>query len=202
MKTPSIYQTLPFVVLVATLHACLSLEVPITFTQTQTAAERQMIGNDKQLEKNGWLISSIKTSSSGLQDWKKESIESLGQGENQEEYLLILRSLAYLAPEIQKYKEIGIVGESLNGNLAKNPLYQTEEQDSSLNSARIEKVLSLTNEYRGKIYRKRLANLSKDKVYPPGALAKLKEELKLSYYQTTSPGEFYEIEKGKWVRKE
>ena len=27
---------------------------PITFTQSQTAAEKQMIGEDKELEKDGW----------------------------------------------------------------------------------------------------------------------------------------------------
>ena len=202
MKALFIYHPIIFLFLIITLHACLSLEVPITFTQTQTAAERQMIGNDKQLEKNGWLISSIKTSSSGLQDWKKESLDSLGEGESQEEFLLILRSLAYLAPEIQKYKQTGIIGESLSGNLAKNPLYQAREQDSAQYLARLDKVLSLCNEYRQKIYQKRINNTSKDKIYPPGALAKLKEEIKLSYHQNTSSGEYYEVEKDKWVRKE
>ena len=37
----------------------------ITFTQSQTAAERQMIGEGKDLEKDGWIISSIRTSASG-----------------------------------------------------------------------------------------------------------------------------------------
>lgn len=44
----------------------------ITFTQTQTAAEKQMIGEDRILEKDGWLIASVKNSSAGAEVWKKD----------------------------------------------------------------------------------------------------------------------------------
>ena len=36
---------------------------PFTITNAQTAAEKQMVGEDRDLEKDGWLVSSIQSSS-------------------------------------------------------------------------------------------------------------------------------------------
>lgn len=162
-----------------------------------------MIGNDKQLEKNGWLISSIQTSSSGLQDWKKESIEELGIEQDRENYLLILRSMAYLAPEISRLKQQGVIGEALSGKLQKNPLYQPEQTESDVvEPGRLKKLLQQINEYRQKIYQKRLAVEKQKKTIPALEFADWQRNLRLVYYQEVKSGEFYEQEKGIWIRKE
>ena len=67
------YISMYFLIVLFFVNCFSTLKPPaITFTQSQTAAEKQMIGEDKELEKDGWLISSIKTSSHGSDEWKKE----------------------------------------------------------------------------------------------------------------------------------
>ncbi|HNN80312.1 MAG TPA: hypothetical protein PKL30_15605, partial [Leptospiraceae bacterium] len=73
MRSPSMNRNTIFIFFLSFVN-CILTPPPITFTQSQTAAEKQMVGEDKELEKDGWLISSIKTSSSGSDEWKKDSI--------------------------------------------------------------------------------------------------------------------------------
>lgn len=168
----------------------------ITFTQTQTAAEKQMIGEDRILEKDGWLISSVKNSSAGAEVWKKDfSGENYALGD--QNILMSLKALAYLAPEIRTWKEEGFLAEGLDGKLRINPAASEAGIRNELSKtdvkSRLESLISLTNEHRNKVVFSRFENdSSKEK----------SEHLKLTWYRLVEKGEYYEKSPGKWIRKE
>ena len=184
---------------------------PFTFTQTQTAAERQMIGEDKNIEPNGWLIASIKTSSSGSENWKQESFEELETQTDYKEYYTILQTIAYLAPEIKRLKKGGLIGENLEGKLSENPLFDWKNPPEAYLGGdakkRVTDVIRLVNDYREKVFQKRVeieANRKADKqleLTKKIELGEFKEKQKLIYYHSVEVGEFYEAEKNKWVKK-
>lgn len=171
----------------------------ITFTQTQTAAEKQMIGEDRILEKDGWLIASVKNSSAGAEVWKKNfSGENYTLGDKN--ILMSLRALAYLAPEIRTWKGEGFLAEGLDGKLRINPAASEAGIKNELSKAevksRLESLISLTNEHRNKVVFSRFENDSKT------ASKEKSEHLKLTWYRLVEKGEYYEKSPGKWIRKE
>ena len=87
-------------------HGCFSLlkPPPITFTQSQTAAERQMIGENKEIESDGWLLSSIKTSAIGPLEWKKDKLEEFKSLEQTEDFKVLYKIILHTTPEIKKLK--------------------------------------------------------------------------------------------------
>lgn len=197
-----IYLILLFIIL---LSNCVLKPPAITFTQTQTAAERQMIGEEKELEKDGWLIASIKTSSSGSDEWRKDAIDTPDSPEDRD-YIALLRTISYLAPEIKKYKDLKILGEGLNGYLIKLPPAYISKAGlkviGSEEKIRLEEVYKITNETRDLLfeikYKKESSTLGED-VAKQRDLAK---NIRLTYYKSALKGEFIEVTKGKWAAKE
>lgn len=177
---------------------------PITFTQSQTAAEKQMVGEDKELEKDGWLISSIKTSSSGSDDWKKDALLYEESDFKDKDYYSLLSVIAYLAPEVKQYRSKGILGEGLNGLLQKPAVtLDKPTQDEFSNpekKKRIEEVMKLINDARVRIYETRILSLNKSEK-PKEEQLKVKEKILLSNYNNLEAGEFYESSKGTWIKK-
>ena len=185
------------------LHNCVIRLPAITFTQSGTAAEKQMIGEEKSIEKDGWILSSIRTSALGSEVWKRENLNSdVSIDHSDEEFLLHIKRLAYLQGDIKQFKQKSFVAESLSGKIVINPvLNQTKykmEYDDIKN--RIEEVLKLTNESREILYKK------KEKIFEqeeknPSRLKILKNKYLLLYYNLTEDGEYYEESKNKWIKK-
>jgi uncharacterized protein YdbL (DUF1318 family) len=177
---------------------------PITFTQTQTAAERQMIGEDRELEKDSWLVASIKSSTSGVEDWQSEIKDEFSDSKKQEEYIVLQRIITYTASEIQKLKSFGVVGESLDGNLKlinETKSLKFEKDYSTLESKkRVQELIELVNQTRNRIRQLKL-EVYKDKLSPE-EYKKLEKTLLLEYWENTLIGEYYENPKGKWRQKE
>lgn len=176
---------------------------PITFTQTQTSSEKQMIGEDRILEKDGWLISSIKTSSAGSEVWKKDFLGGVySQGDKN--ILISLRALAYLAPEIKTWKEEGFLAEGLDGKLrinpaageagVKNELFKKEVR------SRIESLISIANEHRNQVVSSR--NTSDSKALSKEESEVFRLHIEQTWYRLVEKGEYYEKSPGKWIRKE
>jgi len=183
-----------YFILVFILNQC-SLKAPaITFTQTQTASEKQVIGEDKEIEKDGWLISSIKSSSSGSDLWQKDdSTDSVSD----KELIIQLKKLAYLSPEIAQWKDKGMIGESYDGTLKKNPKVPISPAS---NTSRIEELINLVNQTRARVLESKLA---KEKLADPNVdLVKLKKNLTLVYYQNVEPGQYFESSKSVWEKKD
>ena len=145
-----------------------------------------MIGEDKELEKDGWLISSIKTSSSGSDEWKKDTLLYEESGFKDKDYYTLLSIITYLAPEVKLYKSKGLLGEGLNGLLQKPNIVLSknvlEEYSSTEKKTRI---LSELNSEKSK---------SED-------INKIKERIILTNYNNAESGEYLEVTKGKWSKK-
>ena len=184
---------------------CTTLRPPaITFTQSQTAAERQMIGEGKELEKDGWIISSIRTSASGSDIWEKEILDKeISEGEMDEVTYTALKRLAYLAKDVRDFKKKDFIGEALDGQIKINPLLSESrfKKDFPENKNKIDELLKMVNESRKIVYEHKLQKLANSNLKEQ-ELLKQKESLTLSYYQTVEDGEYFEAKRGKWGRKE
>lgn len=194
-----------FLILYITIFESCTVRLPaITFTQSGTAAEKQMIGNDKEIEKDGWILSSVKTSALGSEIWKRENLNNeIYLPENDEEVVLQLKRIAYLAPEIKLYKNKSFVGESLDGNVKLNPnlnltKYSSEYPDVK---ARVEEIIRLTNESRSYLHTKKSERIDLEFKDPKKANTE-KNKILFIYYNLVEDGEYYEISKNKWVKKE
>ena len=177
-----------------TFFGCFSLlkPPPITFTQSQTAAERQMIGENKEIESDGWLLSSIKTSAIGPVEWKKDKLEEFKSLEQTEDYKVLFKIILHTTPEIKKLKTLKYIGENLQGYLSiiedKRDTSFDKIYPSQNDKKRIKELIVLVNETRNKLF-----NLIKD--------SKNKITTK-EYLKTVEFGEYYEEKKGVWILKE
>jgi hypothetical protein len=194
-----------FLILYITFFESCTVRLPaITFTQSGTAAEKQMIGNDKEIEKDGWILSSVKTSALGSEIWKRENLNNeIYLPENDEEVVLHLKRIAYLAPEIKLYKNKAFIGESLDGKIKVNPnlnltKYSSEYPDVK---ARVEEIIRLTNESRSFLYSKKSERIDTEFKDPKKANTE-KNKILFTYYNLVEDGDYYEISKNKWVKKE
>ncbi|MCG6168633.1 DUF1318 domain-containing protein [Leptospira sanjuanensis] len=183
---------------------CIIKSPLITFTQTQTSSEKQMIGEDRILEKDGWLISSIKTSSAGSEIWKKDfSGDNYAGGDKN--ILMSLRALAYLAPEIKTWKEEGFLAEGLDGKLRINPASSEAGIKNELSKkevrSRIDSLIALANDHRNKVVSSRAGGERKS-AGSKESPEQLKTHLEQTWYRLVEKGEFYEKTPGKWARKE
>ena len=194
-----------FIILYIIFFESCTVRLPaITFTQSGTAAEKQMIGNDKEIEKDGWILSSVKTSALGSEIWKRENLNNeIYLPENDEEVVLHLKRIAYLAPEIKMYKNKSFVGESLDGKVKVNPnlnltKYSSEYPDVK---ARVEEIIRLTNESRSFLHTKKSERIDTEFKDPKKANTEKNKSIFI-YYNLVEDGDYYEISKNKWVKKE
>jgi hypothetical protein len=166
--------------IILTTH-CVLKAPNITFTQSQTSLEKQMFGEEKELEKDGWMVTSVKSSNLTTSSWKKKYLSS-----SDPDIISILQSHALIQASLKKYKEKGYVGESLNGKVGINPnppdtsnvMSQQEKKDL------IKKVDSI-NEIRSKLY------------------DHYKNDINISnfFYDTIENGEYFEKKPGIWDLK-
>ena len=166
-----------WVILFLTNCTFLSLKPPaITFTQSQTSAEKQMIGEDKNLEKDGWIISSIRTSASGSDIWEKEILDNeIPEGELDETTYTALKRLAYLSKEVRDNKKKDFIGEALDGLVKINPLVNESrfKKEFPVNKQKIEELLSMVNESRKIIYENKISRLAKENLNPASGVEKI-----------------------------
>ncbi|TGL87792.1 DUF1318 domain-containing protein [Leptospira congkakensis] len=177
----------------------LNLKVPpITITNAQTAAEKQMVGEDRELEKEGWMIASIQSSSNG-----KSNRERLSSEDSDSEIKAHRVRLNYLMPELKKYKQHGIVGETPAGFVKLNPLASGlptyTQYELPAKRKRVEDVTVFLNESRKIIWEKEVSN-QKKKGKKEEELIKYKQSLIDEYFKSVSVGEFYETTSGRWEK--
>ncbi|MCG6148134.1 DUF1318 domain-containing protein [Leptospira levettii] len=176
-----------------------SLKVPpITITNAQTAAEKQMVGEDRELEKEGWMIGSIQSSTNG-----QNNQEKLAKEDSDPEIRAHRIRLNYLSPEIKKYKAHGILGETPQGYVKLNPLAPSlptfSNYELPAKKKRVEDVILFLNESRKFIMEKELS-IQKKKGKKEDELSKIKQSLAEEYYKTVSIGEYYETVSGRWEK--
>jgi len=172
---------------------------PFTITNAQTAAEKQMVGEDRDLEKDGWLVSSIQSSSGSRNQTKPMS----GSDNTDPEYSGHIQRINYLSAEVKRYKIHGIIGEGLGGVLKQNPLANTSpffiEYETAARKKRVEDVIRLVNESR-KIVIERQIEQEKKKGKREEELKVIKQTLYDGYQKNVTKGEFFEVSSGNWER--
>lgn len=193
-----------FIYIIALFNFCTLNPPPITFTQSPTAAERQMLGDGKDIEKDGWILSSVRTSASGSEVWEKEILDKeLYEKFSKDEVFVRYRVLGYLAGEVRNFKKKGFLGESLSGKLALNPLWKESKYKDEFPKLkeRLEDILKIVNENREWIYNRKLELLNQ-KNLKSNEFEKEKTRLLLSYYNQTELGEYFEVKPNIWKQKE
>jgi len=168
---------------------------PITFTQSQTSAEKQIVGEKKDLEDNEWLLASSSTSSSGSREWRGDGVDKR-YGET---YMTSARLLIYLGDVIESNMKKGIIGESYDGDVKFVP--ENRDKMNVLNEDEIQRLqesLKLVNLHRKimlgerMVYERRSGNRF---------LNKLEKGLRSYYFNKAAKGQYVEISEGKWSRK-
>ncbi|TGL25597.1 DUF1318 domain-containing protein [Leptospira yanagawae] len=186
-------------ILVSFLLIGCSLKVPpITITNAQTAAEKQMVGEDRELEKEGWMIGSIQSSTNG-----QNNQEKLAKEDSDPEIRAHRVRLNYLSSEIKKYKTDGILGETPLGFIKLNPLASSlptyVNYEIPAKRKRVEDVILFLNESRKFIIEKEMIT-QKKKGKKEDELLKLKQTLIDEYYKNVSIGEYFETTQGRWEK--
>lgn len=198
MNTIKIIFPILFYIMLLAIHVNCSIwslkPPPITFTQTQTASERQMVGDDKDIEKDGWLISSIKSSSSGSDLWQKEVADSDTGDRN---HLILLKKLAYLSPELVQYKMKGYAGESFDGRVKRNI---SIELDAKTDESRLSEVLDKVNRTRTEILEFKIKSEIANN--PQADQKQIRNKYSNLYYNSVEVGEYFEPSLNKWKKKE
>lgn len=163
----------------------------ITFTQTQTSAEKQIVGESRDLEENGWLIASNQTSSSGANEWKKESFT----GQYGDVFAASAKFLVYLEEDVSKYKKMWIIGESYTGELkfVDGKMKSIDERELK----RVKEVVLLVNQHRKILLEERIKYVASGKKIS----TKMKENLLLIYLNNDDKGNYQEISVSKWIKK-
>jgi hypothetical protein len=98
---------------------------PVTITGQKTATERQIIGEQTELEKDVWMISSAKTSEHAALDAKPKEIRNSMEQENANTYRAFLKFDLFSA-HLAQLKKDRVVGENNKGFVA-NLLLESAE---------------------------------------------------------------------------
>jgi uncharacterized protein YdbL (DUF1318 family) len=166
----------------------------ITFTQTQTASERQMVGEDREIERDGWLISSTKSSSAGADLWQKDVSEG---GKVDKEFLILLKKHAFLSAEIQSYRWSGQIGESSDGKIKRIP---GTSSPTGISESELGDILAKINATRSQILSYRIKKYEESN--PGKNTEEIKTKLTQYYFERAEIGEWIEPKVGKWEKKD
>ncbi len=176
-----------------------SLKAQFTFTEAQSAAEKQLIGEEKEIEKDGWLLSSLKTSATGPEEWKSVSDLEFSDREKAKEYVELVKTIYYTAPEIRKLKHLHFAGESLSGKLeildfTKKEDFNKEYPDEKSKS-KAKQIIELVNSARDRLIQLRTEKLSLEEK------KKSEDVFRKEFISNSLPGEYFELKKSVWELK-
>lgn len=192
---------------------CTILLPPITVTGTKTAAEKQIIGEQTELEKDVWMISSAKTTSyvDVKQDLKEKTLKQQVQEENASTYKGFAIMEAF-GSELSELKKDGVVGEDKNGLLSN--LLGEEGIDISQNIRDKYKAEQENESYRVLLETIKQINsaryyvvegyiINQRRIYPefnPDKNELLKSQ-KNKYQSSSEKGSYIQQDSGEWQRK-
>lgn len=117
MKRNSILLIIPFMIITLGLVKCKTTSTPsccviaspkINLTGDRTVVERQIVGDYKELEKDSWIISSVRTT---VQDTKGSGTMTAGDSE----LFLAMKVREFHMERINSYKKDGSIGENNTG---------------------------------------------------------------------------------------
>lgn len=173
--------------------SCVSIDIPpITLTPARTAAERQLIGEDQEIEKDGWLLASARSTSrtseaEGVRDARRIYREQA--------------ILEFYEEPLREYSRAGILGEDLDQGLVvlvpeqiapRTGRFRSPEEVEQARRVAVE--INKSRSYLVDYHTKR----GKETANPQSAA--FVENLKSSYGRNTRPGE-WSVRRGAWTRQ-
>jgi len=161
----------------------ISIDIPpITLTPARTAEERQLIGENREIEKDGWLVASNLSKSRTSSDYAGENEEK--KRLRREEGVLI-----FFKQNLEEFKSLEILGESTDGFLYIVPAHlRTKKIRNNDEEYRALKAMEMINRSRKWIYEYIERNEGKES-------ATARRE---SYVRTANTGQW--ILSGNWKR--
>lgn len=189
---------------------------PVTITGQKTATERQIIGEQTELEKDVWMISSAKTSEHAALDAKPKEIRNSMEHENANTYRAFLKFDLFSA-HLAQLKKDRVVGEN-NKGFVSNLLLEKAEIPAEMKKkydAELEEEPDLGRPYRTLVQTVKEINearilaargyVESQKRANKEFKATEKEVLasqKSKYQQAALKGEMVQAEDGAWSPKE
>ncbi|MCS6984932.1 MAG: hypothetical protein NZM25_07405 [Leptospiraceae bacterium] len=199
------------------LSGCCSIVIPpVTLTGSKTAAERQIIGESAELEKDVWLVASARTASRVKLDYRdeNESATQFVEGGYAYEAFLILDTFEKKLKELKKDRVVGENNRGLVSNLLLEKNYTVPENIRQKYDEKLKDDLDKGLPYRTlvetveQINRARLllarAYIENQKKANPNFKAKEEEILvsqKASYQEAALKGEMIQLDDGRWIAK-
>ena len=123
--------------------SCISIDLPpITLTPERTAAERQLVGENKELEPNGWLLASAQSAS-------RYGRESGRTSKPLVEIQRLYREraiLEYYADFLRELQGKGALGETFEGLIAGVPVGQLGADAGRITRADLRRAVTITRE--------------------------------------------------------
>jgi hypothetical protein len=180
------------ILIFSTVLACITIEIPTpTITGEKTVIERQIVGDYRELEKDAWIISSVKTN---IQ--RKRGTTSVIGGDRI--LFMALKIREFHTDKIRDYKNSGAIGERNDGYIVYRKVSRYEK-DRELKGILL-RVMEEENRARKTIFRR---SLMRSGVETPGEKEMVgfgrvfaKEQRVLA--QTN---DWIQEENGSWVRK-
>jgi len=189
---------------------------PVTITGQKTATERQIIGEQTELEKDVWMISSAKTSEHAALDAKPKEIRNSMEQENANTYRAFLKFDLFSA-HLAQLKKDRVVGEN-NKGFVSNLLLEKAEIPADMKKkydAELEEEPDLGRPYRTLVQTVKEINearilaargyVESQKRANKEFKATEKEVLasqKSKYQQAALKGEMVQADDGAWAPKE
>jgi len=205
-----------FIISITFFVQCTLVIPPIMVTRNKTAIEKQIIGEQTELEKDVWLISSANT----VQNKQKDKKKNDEKREEEKESSLVFEGLALLDVfdnKLKKLKSDKVVGENnlgLVSNLMKVKKIDISSRIRKRYNSQLEKDILLGKNYRILIETVKQINRARKMIIlgyiqnqknQNKKLDESKKELlksqKKQYFESSLKGEYIQLDSGKWKKK-
>lgn len=175
--------------------SCISVDIPpITITPGRTAAERQLIGEDRELEPDGWLIAS------SVSARRAEDILSTADTEELRRLHRELGILEFYRAPVEELKGAGIIGESHDGRLLIVPPNVNRRTGRYRRQEEINRASNIMNEvnYSRRWIMQFFLRIENETDNPdPDSILRRYQK---SYMENALPGEWVFTEERRWVQ--
>jgi len=170
---------------------CIAISPPnINLTSEQTVIERQIIGDYKEIEKDAWVISSVKTS----ENRHNNKMTKIGD----EKTFLAMQIRELHRKKIRKYKNSSVIGENFNGYISylKNKEYENDLNKKSI----LLIILKEENKARKNIFIGTVRSIIHEKP-SNDQLSLIGRKFAIQQREIAKDGDMIQLENGLWEKK-
>jgi len=160
-------------------------------TGQKTVIERQIVGDYEELEKDSWIVSSVKTT---VQEPRGSSTPATAD----RELFMAMKLRDFHMEKIRDYKDEGAIGEANSGLIAYRDLKKYE--DSRLDKIKLMKVINKENDARKIIFERTLLQLNK-KQPTREEINNFAALFAMEQMQKAKKDDWIQDNTGRWVRK-